>query len=143
MDSSVLTWYKHSALSLPPVGVSTSIGWALQPHGGSNCSSPHVYLSVGHDPTHQQLHPPWAHKSQIIANVNHISSSILLNMCIKPLYPSLVLKDIIQVCNTSLEEVTRHPIGLMSTRRGMFLERIKSKSCKWVRWMGIPRKKVE
>jgi hypothetical protein len=74
--------------------------------------------------------------------VNHISSSILLNMCIKSLYPSLVLKDIIQVCNASLEEVTGRPIGLVSTGKGMFLERIKSKSCKWVRWMGMLGQKV-
>jgi hypothetical protein len=87
------------------------------------------------------LHGLISHRDH--SNVNHISSSILLNMCIKPLYPSLVLKDIIQVCNASLEEVTGHPIGLVSTGRGMFLERIKSKSCKWVRWMGMPGQKVQ
>jgi hypothetical protein len=62
-------------------------------------------------------------------------------MCIKPLYPSLVLKEIIQVCNTSLGKVTGRPIGLVSTGRRMFLEKIKSKSCRWVRWMGMPGKK--
>jgi hypothetical protein len=77
------------------------------------------------------------------SNVNHSSSSILLNMCIKPLYPSLVLKDIIQVCNASLGAVTGRPVMLVSTGRGMFLERIKSKSCKWVRWMGMPGQKVQ
>jgi hypothetical protein len=65
----------------------------------------------------------------------------LLNMCIKPLYPSLVLKEIIQVCNTSLGKVTGRPIGLVSIGRRMFLEKIKSKSCRWVRWMAMPRQK--
>jgi hypothetical protein len=65
----------------------------------------------------------------------------LLNMCIKPFYPGLVLKEIIQVCNTSLGKVTGHPIGLVSTGRRMFLEKIKSKSCRWVRWMGMPGQK--
>jgi hypothetical protein len=63
-------------------------------------------------------------------------------MCIKPLYLGHVLKDIIQVYNASLEEVTGNPIGIVSTGRGMFLERIKSKSFKWVRWIGIPGKSV-
>jgi len=53
----------------PPDGVSASIWWALQPHGGQSWSSPHVYrfkwyLSVGHGPAHQKLCPPWAHQSQ-------------------------------------------------------------------------------
>jgi hypothetical protein len=56
-------------------------------------------------------------------------------MCIKPLLPSQVLKDIIQIYNASLEEVTWRPIGLVFTGKGMFLEEIKSKSCKWVRWI--------
>jgi hypothetical protein len=63
------------------------------------------------------------------SNVNHIQSSILLTMCIKPFLPSQVLKYIIQICKASLEEVTGHLIGLMSTRCGMFLGKIKSKSC--------------
>ena len=46
-----------------------------------------------------------------------------------------MLKDIIQICKASLEEVTGHPIGLVSTGKGMFLEATKSKSCKWVRWI--------
>jgi hypothetical protein len=33
----------------------------------------------------KKLRPPWAHQSQDHSNVNHISSSILLNICIKPL----------------------------------------------------------
>jgi hypothetical protein len=50
-------------------------------------------------------------------------------MCIKPLLPNQVLKDIIQICKASLEEVTGRPIGLVSTGNGMFPEEIKSKSC--------------
>jgi hypothetical protein len=46
-----------------------------------------------------------------------------------------MLKDIIQVCNTSLEKVTRRPIGLVSTGKGKLLEKTKSKSCKWVMWI--------
>jgi hypothetical protein len=65
------------------------------------------------------LHGLISHRDH--SNVNHISSSILLNMCIKPLYTSLVLKDIIQVCNASLEEVTGCPIGLVSTGKGMLV----------------------
>jgi hypothetical protein len=79
------------------------------------------------------LHGLISHKDH--SNVNHIQSSILLNMCIKPLLPSQVLKDIIQICKASLEEVSGHPIGLVSTGKGMFPEEIESKSCKWVRWI--------
>jgi hypothetical protein len=56
-------------------------------------------------------------------------------MCIKPLLPSQVLKDIIQIYNASLEEVTGRPIGLVSTGKEMFPKEIKSKSCKLVRWI--------
>jgi hypothetical protein len=73
------------------------------------------------------LHGLISHKDH--SNVNHIQSSILLNMCIKPLLHSQVLKDIIQICKASLEEVTGRPTGLVSTGNGMFLEEIKSKSC--------------
>ena len=73
------------------------------------------------------LHGLISHRDH--SNVNHIQSSILLNMCIKPFLLSHVFKDIIQICNASLEEVTGHPIGLVSTEKGMFLEEIKSNSC--------------
>jgi hypothetical protein len=79
------------------------------------------------------LHGLISHRDH--SNVNHISSSILLNMCIKPLLPQSSAQSIIQICNTSLEEVTGRPIGLVSTGKGMFPEEIKSKSCKWVRWI--------
>jgi hypothetical protein len=77
------------------------------------------------------------------SNVNHIQSLVFIKHGHKPIYPSPVLKDIIQVCNISLGEVTRRPIGLESTGKGLFLERIKSNSCKLVRWMRMPRKKVQ
>ena len=73
------------------------------------------------------LHGLISHRDH--SNVNHIQSSILLNMCIIPFLPSQVLKDIIQICKESLEEVTGCPIGLVSTGNGMFPEEIKSKSC--------------
>jgi hypothetical protein len=73
------------------------------------------------------LHGLISHRDH--SNVNHIQSSILLNMSIKPFLPSQVLKDIIQICKASLEEVTGRPIGLVSTGNGMFPEEMKSKSC--------------
>jgi hypothetical protein len=73
------------------------------------------------------LHGIMSHKDH--SNANHIQLSILLNMCIKPLLPSQVLKDIIQIYKLSLEKVTRRPIGLVFTGCGMFLGEIKSKSC--------------
>ena len=59
------------------------------------------------------LHGLISHRDH--SNANHIQSSILLNMCIKPLLPSQVLKDITQICKASLEEVIGRPIGLVST----------------------------
>ena len=56
-------------------------------------------------------------------------------MCIKPFLPSQVLKDIIQICKASLEEVIGRPIGLVSIGKWMFPEDIKYKSCKWVWWI--------
>jgi hypothetical protein len=73
------------------------------------------------------LHGLISHRDH--SNVNHIQSSILLNMCIKPLLLSQVLKDIIQIYKASLEEVTGRPIGLVFTRCGKFSGEIKSKSC--------------
>jgi hypothetical protein len=56
-------------------------------------------------------------------------------MCIKPLLPRQVLKDIILICKPSVEEVAGCPIGLMLTGCGMFLGEIKSKPCEWMRWI--------
>jgi hypothetical protein len=54
------------------------------------------------------LHGLISHRDH--SNVNHIQSSIISNMCIKPFLPSQVLKDIIQICKASLEEVSGHPL---------------------------------
>ena len=56
-------------------------------------------------------------------------------MCVKPLLPSKVLKDIILICKLSLEEVTGHPIGQMLTGCGVFPGEIKSKPCEWMKWI--------
>jgi hypothetical protein len=73
------------------------------------------------------LHGLISHRNY--SNVNHLQSSILLNMCIKPFLLRQTLKDIIQICNPSLEEVTGHPIGLVFIGCGMSSGEIKSKSC--------------
>jgi hypothetical protein len=56
-------------------------------------------------------------------------------MCIKPPSPGQVLKDIILIYKPSLEEVTGRPIGLMLTGCGVFSGEIKSKPCKWMKWI--------
>jgi hypothetical protein len=128
-SSPVQTLYHVSA---PHVGVLASIPWDLSPMELRNnhlpmCTCPILYLFVGYDPAHQQICPSWDHKSH--HSVNHIQSPILLNMCIKPLLLIQVIKDIIQICKPSLEEVTGYPIGLVLTRCGMFSGKVKSKSC--------------
>jgi hypothetical protein len=56
-------------------------------------------------------------------------------MCIKPLLPRQVLKDIILIYKPSLEETLGRPIGLMLTRCGVFPGEIKSKPCEWIKWI--------
>jgi hypothetical protein len=73
------------------------------------------------------LHGLISHRDH--SNVNHIQSSILLNICIKSLLLSQVIKEIIEICKTSLEEVIGRPIGLVFIGCGMFPREIKSKSC--------------
>jgi hypothetical protein len=69
------------------------------------------------------------------SNVNQISSSILLNMSIKPSLLKQVIKYIILIYKPSLEEVTKRPIVLILTGCGVFLGEIKSKPCEWVKWI--------
>jgi hypothetical protein len=74
----------------PLMGSQHPIWWALQPHGGPNWSSPHVYRSKWYCPSGMVLHIKSYALHGLIShrdhsNVNHISSSILLNICIKPL----------------------------------------------------------
>jgi hypothetical protein len=120
---------KSSDLSLLPAGVSTSIWWALSPMEVRTnhlpmCTYPSgMILHINR----YALHGLISHKDH--SNVNHIQSSILLNMCIKPLLLSQVLKDIILICKPSLEEETGRPIGLLLIGCGMFPGEIKSKSC--------------
>ena len=67
------------------------------------------------------LHGLISHRDH--SNVNHISSSILLNICIKPLIHQSIVKGITKTYNTGLEKRTRRPIGLVSTRKVKFPER--------------------
>jgi hypothetical protein len=118
----------------PCWGLSIHLVGSSAPWRSELIISPHVPVQYGTCPSSMilhinryALHELTSHRHH--SNVNHIQSSILLNMCIKPLLPSQVLKDIIQICKASLEEVTGHPIGLVSTEKGIFPEEIKSKSC--------------
>jgi hypothetical protein len=128
------------SISTPCWGLSIHLVGSSSPWRSKLIISPCVPVQCGTCPlgmilhiNSDALHGLISHRDH--SNVNHISSSILLNMCIKPLYPSQWLKDIIQVCNTSLGKVTGHPIGLVSTGKRKFPEDITSKSCKWVRWI--------
>jgi hypothetical protein len=56
-------------------------------------------------------------------------------MCIKPLLPGQVLKDIILIYKPSLEEMLGRPIGLMLNGCGVFPGEIKSKPCEWMKWI--------
>ena len=69
------------------------------------------------------------------SNVNHISSSILLNMCIKSLIHQLTT----QRHYTSLEKRTRRLIGLVSTRKGKFPERSHPSHVSEVMWLGMSK----
>jgi hypothetical protein len=121
-------------VSAPCWGLSIHLVGSSAPWRSELIISPCVPVQYGTCPSgmilhinRYALHGLISHRDH--SNVNHIQSSILLNMCIKPFLPSQVLKDIIQICKASLEEVTGRPIGLVSTGNVMFLEEIKSKSC--------------
>jgi hypothetical protein len=114
----------------PLLGSQHPSGGLFNPMGVRTNHLP-VLVQYGTNPSGMILHINRYTLHGIIrhSNVNHIQSSILLNMCIKSLLPSQVLKDIIQICKASLEEVIGRPIGLVSTGNGIFPEEIKSKSC--------------
>jgi hypothetical protein len=121
-------------VSAPCWGLNIHLVGSSAPWRSELIISPYVPVQYGTGPSgmilhinRYTLHGLISHRDH--SNVNHIQSSILLNMCIKPFLPSQVLKDIIQIYKESLEEVIRRPIGLVSTGNGMFLEEIKSKSC--------------
>jgi hypothetical protein len=80
------------------------------------------------------LHGLISHRDH--SNVNHISSSILLNMCIKSLIHQLKAQRHYTSLQYKLEKRTRRPIGLVSTGKGKFPEETSSKPCKWVMWSG-------
>jgi hypothetical protein len=77
------------------------------------------YLSVGHGPAHQKLHPPWDH-----SNVNHSSSLILSNACIKPLAYHPIAQRHYNDLLYKLKKKTKFPIGPASIRKGKFPEDI-------------------
>jgi hypothetical protein len=54
------------------------------------------------------------------SNVNHISSLILSNICIKILIYHSIAQRIYKTYNTRLRKRTRYPIGLVSIRKGKF-----------------------
>jgi len=81
------------------------------------------------------LHGLISHRDH--SNVDHISSSILLNICIKPLIHHSIAQDITKTCNTRLEKRSRRPIGLVSTRKGKFPERSHPSHASEVMWLGM------
>jgi hypothetical protein len=121
--------------ALPCSSLGIHLVGSLAPWRSKLIISPCVPIQHGTCPLGMILH---IHKYALHGIISHRDHSMsitsnhqyLLNMCIKPLYPGLVLKDIIKVYNTSLGKVTRRPIGLEYTGKGLFLERIKSKSCR-------------
>jgi hypothetical protein len=78
------------------------------------------------------LHGLISHRDH--SNVNHISSSILLNTCIKSLIHQSKAQRHYTSLQYNLEKMTGRPIGLVSTGRGKFPEETSSKPCKWVMW---------
>jgi hypothetical protein len=100
------------------------------------CTGPTWYLSVGHDPTHQQLRPPWAHKSQGSKKCqSHLIINIVKHVHKTPITPVKSSKTLYKLAIQVLEKVTWHPIGLVSTGRGKFPEETSSEPCKWVMWI--------
>jgi hypothetical protein len=61
-----------SDLSLPLVGVSTSIWWDFSPMEVRTNHLPMCTYPSGVALQQQKVHPPWARKSQDHSNVNHI-----------------------------------------------------------------------
>jgi hypothetical protein len=80
------------------------------------------------------LHGLISHKDH--GNVNHISSLILLNTCIK----SLIHQSITQRCYTSVQyksgEKDKASYWASVHRKGQVPRKTSSKPCKWVVWSG-------
>jgi hypothetical protein len=143
VESPPLLWYKSSGPSLsylypmmgsqhPPSGLFNPM--EVQTDHLPMCTYLKLYLSIRHDPAHQQLRPPWVISHMDHSNVNHISSLIFLNMCLKSLIPQLKSQRHYTSLQYKFGEMTGCPIGLVSIGRGKFPEKTSSDPCKWVMW---------
>jgi hypothetical protein len=65
-------------------------------------------------------------------NVNHISSSIILNMCIKSLIPQL--KSQRHYTNLQYKFLENHRASYWASVHWKFLEETSFEPCKWVMW---------
>jgi hypothetical protein len=80
------------------------------------------------------LHGLISHRDH--SNFNHISSSILLNMCIKSLIHQLTAQRHYTSLQYKSGEKDKASYWLVSTGKGNFIEETSSKTCKWVMWSG-------
>jgi hypothetical protein len=80
------------------------------------------------------LHGLISHRDN--SNVNHISSLILSNICIKTLIHRSIAQDITKTYNTRLKKNTRCPIGLVSTRKGKSPRKFHPSHVSEVKWLG-------
>jgi hypothetical protein len=78
------------------------------------------------------LHGLISHRDQ--SNVNHISSSSYLNMCMKPPLLGQVIKDVMLFYRPGLEGMLGRPIGIVLMGCGMFPGEVKYRPCEWMRW---------
>jgi hypothetical protein len=106
-----------------------------------NWSSPHVYWSkwyifVGHGPTHQKLRPPLLSSHRDHSNVNHISSSILLNICIKSLIHQSIAPRHYKNLQDKTGEKAKASYWASVHKKRKVSRKISSKPCKWVVWLG-------
>jgi hypothetical protein len=119
----------------PPDGISTSIWWVLQPHGGPNWSSPHVYRSKWYCPSGMVLHiKSYALHGLIIhrghSNVKHISSSILLNICIKPPIHQSIAQRHYKNLQYKIGETNKASYWVSVHKKRKISRKISSKPCK-------------
>jgi hypothetical protein len=80
------------------------------------------------------LHGLISHRDH--SNVNHISSSILLNICIKPLIRQSIAQRHYKNLQYKIGEKTRHPIGLMSTRKRNVSRKSHPSHVREMMWLG-------
>jgi hypothetical protein len=72
-------------------------------------------------------------------NVNHISSSVLLNICIKPLIHQSIAPTHYKNLQYKIGEKAKAPIGLVSTRKGNFPGRSHPSHVSEVMWLGMSK----